>query len=241
MAIYRVEVKSGKKGTCVEHSRYDARSGKKYEDREDLLAFEFDNLPEWSRDKPQDFWRAADKYERTNAAAYREWIVVLPNELEDEKNLELSRKIAQAIAGDRPWQLAMHRPDGKLSGDPNPHVHVMTSDRAPDGIPRPAEQYFSRYNAAHPEKGGCRKLSGGKTRQQMREDLITVRKKIADLENEALAQAGVEARVDHRSLRDQGIDRVPGRHLGPARVKRIMRGEQQDGVAPTTDEKSTWQ
>ncbi|MBZ3929096.1 MobA/MobL family protein [Xanthomonas citri] len=228
MAIYRVEVKSGKKGTCVEHSRYDARSGKKYEDREDLLAFEFDNLPEWSQGKPQDFWKAADKYERSNAAAYREWIVVLPNELDEKKNLDLSRKIAKAIAGDRPWQLAMHRPEGKLSGEPNPHVHVMTSDRAPDGIPRPAEQYFCRYNPTHPEKGGCRKLSGGKTRQQMREDLIAVRKKIADLENEALAEAGVDARVDYRSLRDQGIDRHPGKHLGPARVKRITRGERKD-------------
>jgi len=230
MAIYRVEVKSGKKGTCVEHSRYDARSGKKYEDREDLLAFEFDNFPEWSQGGPHDFWKAADKYERNNAAAYREWIVVLPSELDEGKNLNLSRKIAQTIAGDRPWQLAVHRPQEKLSGDPNPHVHVMTSDRASDGIPRPAEQYFSRYNPTHPEKGGCRKLSGGKTRQQMREDLIAVRKRIADLENEALAEAGLDVHVDHRSLRDQGIDRLPGKHLGPARVKRMTRGEQRECI-----------
>jgi hypothetical protein len=31
MANYRVEVKSGKKGSCVEHSRYDARIGDKWE------------------------------------------------------------------------------------------------------------------------------------------------------------------------------------------------------------------
>lgn len=237
MAIYRVEVKSGKKGTCAEHSRYDARSGKKYEDREDLLAFEFDNFPEWSRGRPHDFWKAADKYERNNAAAYREWIVVLPNELNEEKNLNLSRKIAQTIAGDRPWQLAMHLPAGKLSGDPNPHVHVMTSDRAPDGIPRPAEQYFSRYNPTHPEKGGCRKLSGGKTRQQMREDLIAVRKRIVDLENDALAEAGLDVHVDHRSLRDQGIDRLPGKHLGPARVKRMTQSEQRECIVSTKADK----
>lgn len=238
MAIFRVEVKSGKKGACAEHSRYDARSGKKYEDRDDLLAYEFDNFPEWSHGRPYAFWKAADKYERKNAAAYREWIVVLPNELDEERNLNLSREIAQTIAGDRPWQLAMHRPDGKLSGEPNPHVHVMTSDRAPDGIPRPARQYFSRYNPTHPEKGGCRKLSGGKTRQQMREDLIAVRKRIADLENKALADAGLDVHVDHRSLQDQGIDRLPGKHLGPAKVKQITLGERGGSIEGKKDKKS---
>lgn len=33
--------------------------------------------------------------------------------------------------------------------------------------------------------------------------------------NQALRWAGVEARIDHRSYEAQGVDRVPGVHLGP--------------------------
>jgi hypothetical protein len=231
VASYRVEVKSGKKGTCVEHSRYDARIGQKYSDKEDLLAFEFGNMPDWCTDHPLSFWKHADRHERKNAAAYREWIISLPNEFDHEQNTMLGRKVAKAVAGIRPWQMALHGPEGELSGSPNPHIHVMISDRAPDGVCRPPKQYFSRYNPAHPERGGCRKLSGGKTRQQMRDDLITTREEIAALQNEALAEAGMDVRVDHRSLREQGIDRAPGFHLGPARIKKMTTEERREHAA----------
>lgn len=222
MASYRAELKSGKKGSAAQHSRYDTRTGKKYEEKEDLLAFEYGNFPEWSPDHLT-FWKNADKYERSNAAAYREWIISLPNEFDVNANIRLGREMVAALVGDRPWQMALHGPEGELTGIPNPHIHVMFSDRAPDGIARTPQQYFSRYNSKHPERGGCRKLSGGQTRQQMREELIADRKTIADIQNQALTQAGLDIQVDHRSLRDQGIDRKPGVHLGPAKVKRMTR------------------
>lgn len=231
MANYRVEVKSGRKGSCVEHSRYDGRIGGKWEDRDDLIGLEFGNFPDWSQDKPLLFWKHADKHERKNAAAYREWIISLPNELDHEQNMRLGRRIAMLVAGPRPWQMAFHGPEGKLSGNPNPHIHVMTSDRAPDGIPRPPQQYFCRYNARHPERGGCKKLSGGMTHQQVSQKLVATREGIADLTNEALTEAGLEVRVDHRSLQDQGIDRTPGFHLGPGRVKSMTGGKRQEHAA----------
>lgn len=218
MAIYRVEVKSGKKGTAADHSRYDTRTGK-WDDREDLIATDFDNMPDWTKNRPITFWKKADKYERKNAAAYRGWIISLPSELNNEINVKLARRIAGAVAGNRPWQLAVHGPEGGLSGYPNPHMHLMCSDRASDGIPRPPEQYFSRYNAKHPEKGGCRKLSGGLTHHEMGKALKEVRKTVADIMNEELALANCDARVDHRSLLEQGIERRPEVHLGPAKVK----------------------
>lgn len=230
MASYRAELKSGKKGSAAQHSRYDTRTGKKHVDKEDLLAFEYGNFPEWSPDHLT-FWKQADKYERSNGAAYREWIISLPNELDADANVELGRKIVEAIVGSRPWQMAFHGPEGELTGIPNPHIHVMFSDRAPDGIARTPQRYFSRYNSKHPDLGGCRKLSGGQTRQQMREELVATRKKIADIQNEELAQAGLDARVDHRSLRDQGIERTPGVHLGAAKVKQMTREERETHLA----------
>jgi hypothetical protein len=97
----------------------------------------------------------------------------------------------------------------------------MFSDRMPDGINRSPEQTFSRYNAEHPERGGRRKGSGGKNRLALRDEVIAMRKTCADLQNAALEKAGHSARVDHRSLKAQGIDRKPERHLGPARIRNM--------------------
>lgn len=229
MTTYHVEVKSGNKGTAAEHCRYDARIGK-YEKERDLLHFEFANMPDWSAEHPLPFWRAADKHERANAAAYREYIIALPNTLTLEQNIALVREMCEAIAGPRPWQVAIHGPEAKLGEVHNPHAHLMLSDRAPDGVPRSAEQYFSRYNPKHPERGGCRKLSGGLTLQEMREELTGTRKTVADLQNAALEKAGVDSRVDHRSFRDRGIDHAPESHLGPARVNRMTRRERREYV-----------
>lgn len=161
MANYRVEVKSGRKGTCVEHSRYDARVGNKREDRDDLIGLEFGNFSEGSHDKPLVFWKHADKHERKNAAAHREWIISLPNELDHEQNMRLGRRIAMLVAGPRPWQMAFHGPEGKLSGNPSPHIHVMTSDRAPDGIPRPPPAVFLPIQRQAPRASGVQEAQRG--------------------------------------------------------------------------------
>ncbi|MCI3049250.1 hypothetical protein ML378_26340, partial [Escherichia coli] len=41
-----------------------------------------------------------------------------------------------------------------------PHAHIMMSQRVNDGIERTPEQYFRRYNARYPERGGAKKDSG---------------------------------------------------------------------------------
>ena len=46
----------------------------------------------------------------------------------------------------------------------------------------------------------------------------------ADLQNEFLAEHGLSARVDHRSVKDQGIDRAPTDHKGPAVMGMERRG-----------------
>ena len=44
--------------------------------------------------------------------------------------------------------------------------------------------------------------------------------------NHALERAGHEARVDHRSLKEQGIDREPQIHIGPGSQKAAEKGHQ---------------
>ncbi|MBN6104910.1 MobA/MobL family protein [Xanthomonas sp. CFBP 8703] len=232
---YHVQIKSGRKGTATEHARYDARLGK-WKKREDLVSFEFDNLPEWAESDPIKFWKMADKHERRNGAVYREAIIALPNVLSSEQNLELSRKLADVVAPNRPRQIAIHEVDAALGGVTNPHMHLMYSDRLLDDIERPPEYFFRRYNPRRPAQGGSRKASGGKTRQEMREELIATRERIAEVQNETLARAGHNIRVDHRSHQARGIDRTPERHLGHARVKQMTAEERKRFTATRSSE-----
>lgn len=48
------------------------------------------------------------------------------------------------------------------------------------------------------------------------DELTAVRAQWTALTNERLAELGIEARIDHRTLEAQGIDRVPTTHLGVA-------------------------
>src|ERR1019366_2577497 len=48
------------------------------------------------------------------------------------------------------------------------------------------------------------------------EELTAVRAQWTALANERLQALGIEARIDHRTLEAQGIDREPTTHLGPA-------------------------
>jgi hypothetical protein len=227
MASFHHCIKSGKKGSAAEHSKYIMRDGKKYQDREDLIASDHGNMPSWAQNNPSAFWKTGDEHERANGAVYREHEIALPGELTLDQNKELVAQLVQALVGNKPYQYALHAPIAALGGGMNPHLHLMYSDRVDDGIERSAEQMFRRYNANHPELGGRRKDSGGKNGMQLREELIAKRKTTADLENAALAKSGHAARVDHRTLKDQGIDRAPGHHQGPVRIKR-MTSEQRD-------------
>jgi hypothetical protein len=224
MASFHHRIKSGRKGAAAEHSAYIARIGR-HEGRSDLLDIGFGNLPDWAGGEPTAFWAAADKYERANGASYREHVIALPGELTIWQIRELVEKIARELIGSRPFQYAIHSPPAALGEVSNIHVHLMFSDRMPDGITRPAELMFRRFNADAPEKGGCRKVSGGRTRMQLRDELIEVRRKCAVLQNEALASHGHAARVDHRSLKKQGVSRSPEKRLGPARIRAMSPDE----------------
>ena len=155
MASFHHCIKSGGKGSAVTHSTYISN-----EDREDLIYTSYGNLPEWAASNVRLFWRMANAYERANAAVYREHEIALPNELTREQLIELGERLVRELVGTKPYQFAIHAPDGRIGGISNPHIHLMYSDRVPDGIKRPPEQMFSRFNSKQPEAGGCRKDSG---------------------------------------------------------------------------------
>ena len=177
------------------------------------------------------FWKAADKYERANGAAYRELVIALPRELSLEQLRSVVDRLIAELVGSRPYQYAVHAPVSSLQGEANPHIHLMYSDRLSDGIERSADRTFARYNPNDPAQGGCRKGSGGKTSLQVRDEVIAKRKTAADIQNEFLATYGHVARVDHRTLKEQGVARKAERHLGPARIKSMSTEEKREYAA----------
>lgn len=218
MASFHFQIKSGRNG--YEHSHYVARKGF-HRKRGDLVTTGHGNLPAWAEDDPAQLWKAADKYERKNGAVYRESIIALPKELTRDATDALVMDLVGKIAAGKPHQFAIHAPRSSLEDVVIPHLHLMTSDRADDGIERPAERFFLRYNAQQPEKGGRKKTSGGRNRLEIRHDLIQMRKNVADIINHHLAINGHSARVDHRTLSERGVKKKPERYLGPAKIKNM--------------------
>lgn len=154
--------------------------------------------PEWAADRSA-LWNAAEHAERRkDACVAREYEVALPSELPADARRQLALDFAQEMA-DREGcavDVAIHEPS-KGGDNRNHHAHIMRTTRKVE-----AEGLGAKLDT---EKAGRNRAA----------DLEAVRAKWAELTNERLQQHGIEATVDHRSLKDQGIEREPTQHLGP--------------------------
>lgn len=179
-------------------------------------------MPAWAAHKPTEFWKAADTFERANGCTYREIEIALPRELKPEQRLELVRDFVRQEIGDRhAYQFAIHNPKAAIAGGEQPHAHIMFSERLNDGIHRDPQQYFKRANTKEPERGGAKKARFGETPTERKEYLVAQRERWADLQNKYLERYQHTDRVDARSLKAQGIEREPERHLGACQVQRF--------------------
>ena len=236
MAIYNLTTSNGSRGggaSAAAKFDYLAREGKYAGDGDELREKESGNLPAWAAESPRDYWIAADEHERANGRLYRHVHAALPQELDAGEQRELARRLAQDLtAAERlPYTLAVHEGAGR-----NPHVHIMWSERGNDGHDRSAETWFKRANSKEPARGGAKKSRAGTSRDW----LSNVREQWADRVNDALARAGREERVDHRSLavraaealargdedRAAELSREPNVHLGPAAAQAVERDTQ---------------
>ena len=229
-AVYHLKVSIGSRAggqSARAKADYIEREGRYEPDREELEHRESGNMPEWAKEDPRSYWEAADEHERANGSLYREIQFALPRELNEPQRRELVSGFAMRLTeGERlPYTLAIHRggPDGE-----NPHAHLMISERGLDGHERSSEQWFRRYNAKAPEKGGAKK-SHTMMSQEWVKDTREAWERSA---NKELARAGREERVDHRSLAERSGDleraaelsREPNVHLGPERYRMIQGG-----------------
>lgn len=160
-----------------------------------------DGAPEWASNRAQ-LWNAAERAEkRKDACVAREFEVALPAELTPAERRQLALEFAKELANREGCavDVAIHAPHRE--GDQrNHHAHMLRTTRKVeiDGL-------------------GA-KLDTEQAGRKRKDDLGQARERWAELTNAALARAGHQARIDHRTLEQQGIEREPTRHLGPAAI-----------------------
>lgn len=245
MATAHLSVKVGKAGKGTPHAEYISRTGKyakKLEHGEKLEATESGNMPTWAEGNPLTFWQAADQYERANGTVYREHEIALPRELNAEQRTELVREWIRQELGDRhAYTWAIHNKTA-LDGKPQPHVHLMYSERMNDGIERAPEQYFRRYNPKYPERGGAKKHRSGETPTERKAALTAQRERWETLHNAHIdrhlpkttlleASRNHRAKISMKSLAEQGIDRKADPKMTPSESAAMQRKASADRAA----------
>ena len=221
MAVYFLNLKTfGRSGgsSAVSAAAYragerlrDERAGRTYDhtDRRDVLHKEI-LLPgtfageemSWARQRSE-LWNAAEHAEtRKNSRVAREYLVALPVELDPQQRLDLVRGFSFELVERYRFalDLAVHAPRDYPGSDPrNFHAHLLATTR---------EVTREGFGAKTSVELNDRTRADLGLRPAIHE-LLFVRERWATVTNEALHTAGVEARIDHRSLAAQGIDRVP--------------------------------
>jgi MobA/MobL family len=232
MAFYMLNVKifSRGKGSCA--TRLAAyRAGERIRDertrsvynwayrddvvhKEILLPSRFSARPDmdWARNRTT-LWNEVERTDRRDARVAREVFVVLPSELTAAQRLQLARRFGQELAdrylGAVDATVHLPRPG---STDLNHHAHLLMTPRqvTPEGIgPRTILELGGRELHA---------LGLGPSKSE----LLLIRARWAQITNETFRQAGLDLRIDHRSLKARGIDREPSLRL-PHRILCIER------------------
>jgi Ti-type conjugative transfer relaxase TraA len=209
MAIYHLSVKvhsrkSGKSivaaaayraGQSLEEEQtgithnYTRKQGVEYSE---ILAPE--GSPDWVFDRSR-LWNAVEATEkRKDSQLAREVEVGLPIELGKAEQEALLREYVQRefVSKGMVADFSIHRDD-----ENNPHAHILLTMRSVT------------------KEGFGPKMRGWNERAK----LMDWRQGWEEVTNEHLARAGLAVRIDHRTLKAQGLDLEPGRKIGVSRER----------------------
>ena len=193
----------------------DERTGRTYDHsgRRDVLHKEI-MLPNqfaaekmaWAKERSS-LWNSAESAERVrNARTAREYLVALPSELSPQARINLVKGFSRELVERYGFALdiAIHAPRNYPGSDPrNFHAHLLATTRevTPTGLGAKTTLEWSDTNR---RKMGLGRAVG---------ELLYVRERWATAANAALEQEHVNVRIDHRTLKAQGIDREPKPHI----------------------------
>lgn len=206
-------------GTRLHDNYYDRHYAHQRDDVADMGII----LPDSAPSKFQDLQTLLDELNvserRKDSRLAHHFKLALPNELTHTENVALVKEFCNQnfIHKGRCAIYAIHKghyDPAKYSPDilpvserkDNPHVHIIIPFRALDSFGFAKTKLASRSSNPSAE-------------------LISWRKSWADIQNRAFERLGLDVRVSHKSLADQGIKRQPEIHMGYAAMSQELRGE----------------
>lgn len=219
MAIYRCEFKIISRGSGHRACAAAAyRAGEKIMDERYGAAHDYtrktgvaasfilapENAPDWMSNRAE-LWNAVEAVERRkDAQLCREVLLSLPHELTDDQREALVRQfvrdqfVSKGMVAD--VNIHTHSPSGDERND---HAHILLTTRTLTASSfGPKERSWNSRDFVH-----------------------DTREAWADAQNRTFEVLGLDLRVDHRSLADQGIDREPEPKLGQHATEAIRNGE----------------
>ena len=173
-------------------------------------------------------WNSVERIEKSSDAQLaREIEVALPVELSRAEQLDLIRAYVQDnfVTAGMCADFAIHD-----KGTGNPHAHIMLTMRPlkADGTwgAKCRKVYdLDEHGKRIPNgKGGWKSHREDTTDWNNRGNAEKWRAAWAVCVNQALEEAGRPERVDHRSYKRQGIEKIPTIHMGPAASQMERRG-----------------
>ncbi len=226
VAIYSCSIKTISRGsgqTSVASAAYrageileDQRLGKTFDyhnkagiESTQILAPQGQKHPEWIFDR-QTLWNEVELAEkRKNSTVAREVLVALPHELSQEQRHELTSEFSQWLANNYQVvvDMAIHQPSTE-GDDRNHHAHIMMTPRIIE------DEGFASVKSYTENGKTVRKLAFDYGGKRGGEEIKAIREKWAEETNSFLQRSGSTQIIDHRSLKDQGLDREPTFHLG---------------------------
>ena len=243
MAIFHMNCKiisRGKGGSAVAGAAYQA--GEKlydeyYGEQQDYtrkkgVVESFIMLPEYAPRRlldRQTLWNEVEAQEkRKDAQIAYSYDYAFQNELTLEENIRLLRKhlLKNYISRGMICDVSIHFPDPEEGGDPNPHAHIKCPSRP---LNKDGTWGLKQHKEEALDENGKPKLNAkGKpmvrwvsnTDWGRKETLNLFRAEWARIVNEAFEEKGLDCRIDHRSYKEQGIDKVPQVHEG-AKVRKM--------------------
>ncbi len=165
-----------------------------------------------------ELWNEVESHhKRGDAVVAREVIVALPAALDEESRKQVTLDFAKRLvdAYGVIADVALHEPS-KEGDDRNFHAHILLT-ACSVGLDGKLGKKAAELDPIH-----CK-------RHDIENAAERFRPVWQDMVNDKFKEQNIEARVDHRTLKAQGIDREPTVHVGPA-VTAIVRSRRQSTV-----------
>jgi hypothetical protein len=168
-------------------------------------------MPAWAQDRAKVWNRIEQLEKRKDAQLCHELNIALPHELTTDQQKRVLQDWAKDITRKGYVVDIVIHAAHEWGDQRNDHAHVMIPLRKIDREANDFSKEKDRYSLA-----------------ELSLQMETWRERWAYHANRHLERAGIDARIDHRTLEAQGIDRTPTVHLGKAAAAMERRGMETD-------------